>query len=133
MDFEREAPTTIEIDMSAFFNATHKVVFQSGSESIVHQHSYHLHVRAKSSYSPYQILTPFTNLRRIIEKATAMYEGKYLNELPPFQKLQPTTENITVILAAQLQKMAAILKIQITELSLNESPTAGVTIKLPYS
>ena len=120
----------IEINMSTFFNALHKVTFQSGEEGEVHQHSYHLKISAKGEYRHDNIVTPFADLRKILNKISSIYEGKFLNDLPPFREMQPTTENFTAVLAYQIKNMAANLSVEIMEISLFESPTIGVTISL---
>lgn len=120
----------IEINMSTFFNALHKVTFSSGNEGDVHQHSYHLKIKAKGEYRHDNIVTPFADLRKILNKISSIYEAKFLNDLPPFREMQPTTENFAAVLAFQIKNMSAKLSVDIIEISLFESPTIGVTISL---
>lgn len=122
----------VDIEMSSFFNALHSVSFGYGQEGDVHQHSYHLKVRARGTYGENNIVTPFADVRQILNKISSIYEGKLLNELPPFTDKQPTTENFVAVIAHQIMFMAQNLNIHVIEVSLYESPTTGITIVLSH-
>lgn len=95
----------------------------------LHQHSYRVQIRVKSMRmkDAEQMIVPYEELRGLTEKVSRAYEGKILNELPPFKKLQPTTENFVGVIAQQLDRLARTKPFQILEVSIFESPTISVT------
>ena len=64
----------------------------------------------------------------MINEISTFYEGKCLNELPVFSKMQPTTENFIKVLAYQLDYLNKDLPLEVNALSLYESPTVGVKL-----
>ncbi|MBN2048201.1 MAG: 6-carboxytetrahydropterin synthase [Anaerolineaceae bacterium] len=122
---------SMDLVMSSFFNVSHRVALPDDSYGNIHRHSFHLNVRAR--HFPNNIdslMTPFATFRDILNELAKFYEGKYLNDLPIFNDLQPTTENFTLVLAHQIQQLALGLPLRIIEVTLNESPTVGVSITL---
>ena len=120
----------IETTMSTFFNASHKMIFENGKEGEIHQHSYHLKITVVGEYRHDNLNTPFADMRKILNKISSIYEGKFLNDLPPFREMQSTTENFSSVLAVQLKNMSSELAGEISAVSLFESPTVGITIPL---
>jgi 6-pyruvoyl-tetrahydropterin synthase len=61
---------------------------------------------------------------KVIAKA---YNKQLLNGLPPFRRLQSTTENLSAILFQQLDRMLAEVPIELSNVTVWESPTEAVT------
>jgi 6-pyruvoyltetrahydropterin/6-carboxytetrahydropterin synthase len=120
---------TIVLVFNTFFNATHQVVSRGQGLGDLHQHSYRVQIRVKSinAQDSDQMIVPYEELRRLTEKISRAYEGKILNELPPFKRLQPTTENFVGVIAQQLDRLARTKPFQILEVTIFESPTISVT------
>ena len=120
-----------KIVMSAFFNASHYVSFESHSGTM-HWHSFHLRVsaRADSLSDQHNVLVPYETLRKLVEKVVSQYEGKILNDLPPFRNMQPTIEILVGVISQQIVRMSLGLDLRITEITVMESPTQGITFQL---
>ncbi|MBU0491032.1 MAG: 6-carboxytetrahydropterin synthase [Chloroflexi bacterium] len=117
-----------EISLDTFFNARHYVTIR-GHMGTEHPHSYRLHVRYRTrTLAPEDhVVVGYQTLRERTELAVRAYNGQLLNDLPVFQRLQPTTENLTAILYQQLQRLLADLSVDIVSVTLWESPTAAIT------
>ena len=120
---------SMHIKMSVFFNASHQVEYKPGQFGEMHRHSYQLTATAvyqNSSDGNYYV--PFEDFRNILKQIARHYEGRCLNDIPLFKHLPSTTENFVQLIAVQLEQLTLHLPLVISEISLNESPTIGVTL-----
>ena len=120
-----------ELSLSCFFNASHQVMMKN-SMGQIHRHSYHLRVvgQAEHLMGKDQVVVPYEALRKLLDEIARAYENTILNELPVFQHLQPTTENLAGVIAQQLIMLSEGLPLKIVEVNLMESPTQGITFRL---
>ena len=97
----------------------------------MHPHTYRLQITASAELVTRnnQIVISYENIRNVLNRVCTAYEGKTLNDLPPFKNLQPTTENLVGVIAQQLEKLSPGMKFTIYEVTLMESPTIGVVHK----
>jgi 6-pyruvoyltetrahydropterin/6-carboxytetrahydropterin synthase len=56
------------------------------------------------------------------------YNNQFLNELPPFQRIQPTTENLTAVVFQQLTRTLQDLPVELVSVTVWDSPTEAITI-----
>ncbi len=124
---------TYQLNLGCFFNAAHQVTMRDEVGEL-HRHSYHLRVvaEADSLILDDQVVVPYEALRRLIDEIASAYENTVLNQLPPFQTIQPTTENLVAVISHQLLHLSKDIPIRIVEVSLMESPTQGVSFRLQY-
>jgi len=117
-----------EIALDTFFNARHYVTI-AGNAGNLHTHSYRLHVRYRTNalVPEDHVVVGYQVLRERTEGVVKAYNNRLLNDLPPFQRLQPTTENLTAVLFQQLQRALADLPVEIVNVTVWESPTAAIT------
>jgi 6-pyruvoyltetrahydropterin/6-carboxytetrahydropterin synthase len=117
------------IAVDIFFNARHCVVIngQAGSE---HSHSYRLQVKCSSQSlaGQDQVVVGYAQLRERMKLVVSGYNNQLLNSLPPFQALQPTTENLTGVLFQQLDRVLAGFPLRLLEVTVWESPTEQITV-----
>lgn len=117
-----------ELTIDEFFNATHCVTF-NGHTGPVHAHSYRLRVRCFSRMlsAENQVVVGYHVLIERIVSLVGAYNGNLLNDLPPFRKLQPTTENLVGVIFLQLERMLKDLPIVLESITLWEAPTKAIT------
>lgn len=77
--------------MKTYLNIWHSVE-QNGVLGPKHEHSLELHC----------VVIGFENIEDYISKQIEFYQGKYLNELHDFYKINPTLENISTFLKKEL-------------------------------
>jgi 6-pyruvoyl-tetrahydropterin synthase len=97
----------------------------------MHPHTYRLQVLASVEIVTRnnRVIVSYESIHSIVDRICKVYEGKTLNDLPPFKNLQPTTENLAGVIAQQLEKLSAGKQFKIFEVTLMESPTVGVVYK----
>jgi 6-pyruvoyl-tetrahydropterin synthase len=118
-----------ELSIDTFFNASHAVVIK-GRMGEQHTHSYRLSVRcrSKSISGQEQIIIDYTTLRDRVNRVAQAYNNQVLDDLPPFKNLKSTTENLTAVLFQQLRKALVGLPVELTSITVWESPTVSVTL-----
>jgi 6-pyruvoyl-tetrahydropterin synthase len=120
---------SMRLEMSVFFNASHQIEYKPGKFGDMHRHSFQL--TAKATYhdpSDGNYYVPFEDFRAILKQIAVHYEGRCLNDIPVFKKMQSTTENMVQVIAYQIEQLTKHLPLKILEITLNESPTIGVTL-----
>lgn len=119
-----------EIVVDTFFNARHAVVI-AGRQGPIHAHSYRLQVRCRSwaLETEDQVVVGYQPLRERMKQVVQAYNNRLLNDLPPFQRLQPTTENLAAVLFQQLQQMLGALPVELVSITVWESPTEAITYR----
>jgi len=117
--------------LNGFFTAFHQVSITGSAMGEMHPHTYRLQITASAELVTRnnQVIISYDNIRTVLDRVCTAYEGKTLNELPPFKNLQPTTENLVGVIAQQLEKLSSGMKYKIYEVTLMESPTVGVVHK----
>ena len=85
-------------------DSSHKLIGYKGNCSNLHGHSWLIEVFIKgkpSQMNKIGILFDFSNIKKIKDK----YDHKFLNEIPPFNKINPTAENICQEIYKQLKEI----------------------------
>ena len=118
-----------ELSIDTFFNASHTVVIK-GRKGDQHTHSYRLSVRcrSKSISGQEQVIIDYTTLRDRVNRVAQAYNNQVLDDLPPFKNLKSTTENLTAVLFQQLRRALVGLPVDLTSITVWESPTVSVTL-----
>jgi 6-pyruvoyl-tetrahydropterin synthase len=118
-----------ELSIDTFFNASHTVVIR-GKRGQFHTHSFRLSVRCRSkSISGHeQIIVDYSTLRERVDLVAQVYHNQVLNDLPPFKKMKSTTENLTAVLFQQLRRTLKGLPLELTGITLWESPTVSISL-----
>jgi 6-pyruvoyl-tetrahydropterin synthase len=117
-----------DLALDVFFNARHYVVMD-GHKGPEHAHSYRMRVRCQSRTlsSDDQTVIGYHILNERVNDILQIYNNALLNNLPPFQNLQPTTEVLAAITYQQLKHMLADLPIHLINVTLWEAPTKAIT------
>ena len=117
-----------ELDIFRDFSAAHRLVGYNGLCSALHGHNWTVQVfiRAKQ-LDGIGIAADFTVIKRELTAILADYDHKYLNELPDFQGVNPTSENIARILFERLDRAVRIPGVTLDRVRVCESPTSGAT------
>jgi len=73
------------------------------------------------------MLIDFTNIKAELDKIMARLDHKFLNDTPPFDKINPTAENIAAFILGELQK-AETETAKVCEVEVWESETSSATV-----
>lgn len=70
----------------------------------------------------------FNDIERTLNDIFQTFSGKFLNELPAFQKINPTVENVTIWLFKLITDALDGLHADLIRLEVGESPTRSYCI-----
>jgi 6-pyruvoyltetrahydropterin/6-carboxytetrahydropterin synthase len=84
-----------EISVDETFAAAHNLRNYHGKCEDLHGHNYKVRVTlAGKEVDETGLLYDFVHLKRVIQEVIRALDHKYLHELPPFDTLNPSAENI---------------------------------------
>ena len=117
-----------EMGVDMFFTARHCVDL-NGHQGPIHNHSYRLRVRFRSrSLSGHDhVIVDYTTVKGRVKQVVEAYNDQFLNHLPPFRRLQPTTENLSAVMFQQIERTVGDLPTELIAVTVWESPTEAVT------
>jgi uncharacterized membrane protein/6-pyruvoyl-tetrahydropterin synthase len=119
------------LHLSSFLNAKHRVTFAETGP--LHGHSWRLEVSLQVLVQEGPAAAPveFAGLEQLIRGILRPYEGQFLNDLPPFIDIVPSTENIARFLYGAIDESLAETRARVLDVTLWEAPTKGVTMTVP--
>lgn len=102
-----------------YINARHSVEFNN-IRSNIHPHTWEtvVHIEVNS-----EDFINFTSFEKVLEKYFDKYEGKYFNDIPHFQDINPTMENIGKKVFIDLEEMLSKSDLRLVRLEISENPT----------
>lgn len=84
-----------EVSVDESFAAAHNLRGYKGKCEDLHGHNYKVRVTlAGPELDSVGLLYDFVHLKQVIQSVIRSLDHKYLNELPPFDKVNPSAENI---------------------------------------
>jgi 6-pyruvoyltetrahydropterin/6-carboxytetrahydropterin synthase len=84
-----------EVEIIAGFAAAHRLRDYNGKCEHLHGHNYRVHVTARApSTGSGGMVIDFIDLKRITKDVMERFDHGYLNEIEPFDRLEPSAENL---------------------------------------
>ncbi|URZ17217.1 6-pyruvoyl-tetrahydropterin synthase-related protein [Clostridium felsineum] len=100
-------------------NASHSVLINN-KRGTVHAHTFIISLRVKVYYDTFLL---YNKMERVVEDYLKRYEEKELNKVEPFNKIEPTLENIGNVLFEEFTKVFDKKKVQLIKLEISETPS----------
>jgi 6-pyruvoyltetrahydropterin/6-carboxytetrahydropterin synthase len=92
-----------EVEIKTGFAAAHKLREYKGKCERLHGHNYGVHVRVRSAVpGPGGMIIDFGDLKRIAAGVLERLDHAYLNEIPPFDEIEPSAENLAAHIFEQI-------------------------------
>lgn len=100
--------TMFELSIEDHFSAAHNLRNYKGKCENLHGHNYkvQIFVRGKK-LDKSGLLADFVELKKALKKVLDKLDHQYLNEVPPFTKLNPTAENISQYIYGEFNSLLA--------------------------
>lgn len=93
-----------EVSIDYSFAAGHALRNYKGKCENTHGHNYKVRVTVEGEkLNPTGLLVDFVDLRRAVGTIVDRLDHQFLNELPPFDQLNPSAENIAHYFAQELK------------------------------
>ncbi len=116
-----------QISVEQDFDAAHFLRGYHGKCEALHGHRFRVVVKVKSSQVDNTgIAYDFRVLKQHLAHILARFDHTCLNDVPPFDKINPSSENIASTIYKELQPNLAGAPVSISGVEVWESPQSGV-------
>ena len=116
-----------ELSVEQHFDAAHFLRGYHGKCEALHGHRFRVVVKIKSSrLNDIGIAYDFTELKQHLADIVARFDHTSLNDVPPFDKINPSSENIATTIYNELKPRLAGAPVSISAVEVWESPQSGV-------
>lgn len=102
-----------------YLNARH-AIYTNGVAGEVHPHTWEIGIRVRKVRDAF---IPFDRLEKKTNAFLDKYQNQVLNEIPPFDTLNPTAENLAAYFAAEITPRLEEDGWELLELEISESPS----------
>jgi 6-pyruvoyltetrahydropterin/6-carboxytetrahydropterin synthase len=94
-----------EVSADQTFAAGHALRGYQGKCENVHGHNYRVRVTLQGEeLNSIGLLVDFVDIKRAMKEIIEYWDHKFINDLPPFDKLNPTAENMAWWFCQQMQE-----------------------------
>jgi 6-pyruvoyltetrahydropterin/6-carboxytetrahydropterin synthase len=115
------------ISVERHFDAAHYLRGYKGKCEAMHGHRYRVVVRVKAErLDDIGLAYDFTDLKRHLNDILSRFDHTCLNDVPPFDKINPSAENIAATIYDELKVKLAADPVTIVSVEAWESPEQGV-------
>lgn len=119
-----------EISVEKHFDAAHYLRGYKGKCEAMHGHRYRVVVRVKAErLDDIGLAYDFTDLKRHLNDILARFDHTCLNDVPPFDKINPSAENIAATIYDELRSKLVADPVTLVSVEAWESPEQGVTYR----
>jgi 6-pyruvoyltetrahydropterin/6-carboxytetrahydropterin synthase len=111
-----------EVSVSGWFAAAHQLRLPGGALEPLHGHNWRVTLTvAGEQLDDMGVLADFTRLRPRLEQTLAALHDRHLNDLPAFERRNPSAENVALHVAEELARdLPAGVRVKLVEVE--ESP-----------
>jgi len=119
-----------EISVEYSFAAGHALRGYKGKCENVHGHNYKVQVTiAGEQLNPIGLLMDFVELRAAIKALVERLDHRFMNEIPPFDRLNPSAENLAKYFCDELTPNARAHGLQVQAVTVFETDTTSATYR----
>jgi len=124
-----------EVSVEETFAAGHALRNYHGKCENVHGHNYRVRVSIEGeSLNRAGLLVDFVELKRVMREIIEKLDHRFLNDVPPFDELNPSAENMARYffeeMASRLAGGACENPVRVTEVKMWETETSTATYRL---
>ena len=119
-----------EISVENHFDAAHFLRGYQGKCEALHGHRFRVVAKVSASkLDTTGLAYDFTELKRHLNDILARFDHTCLNEVPPFNEINPSSENIATTIYHELESRLTGAPVSISSIEVWESPQAWVTYR----
>ena len=116
-----------EISVDQHFDAAHYLRGYRGKCEELHGHRFQVVVKVKSAVlDDIGIIYDFTELKQHLRDILTRFDHTCINDVPPFDKINASSENIATTIYDELQRKLAGAPLSVSCVEVWESPLTGV-------
>ncbi len=119
-----------EIAVEKHFDAAHALREYRGKCESLHGHRFQVVARIKApQLNEIGIAFDFVELKQYLGDIVARYDHIHLNEVPPFDEINPSSENLAATIYKELEAELAGSPVTLDAIEVWESPQTRVTYR----
>lgn len=120
-----------EITIETHFSSAHRLRQYNGECERLHGHNWKVRVSVASDLlDNLGMVMDFKDLKEKVNALIDRFDHQYLNEIPPFTELNPTTENMAKHIFDELTKVINTDILRVSRVTIWESPTCFASYTL---
>ena len=113
-----------EVTIETHFSSAHRLRQYNGECERLHGHNWEVKVSiASDRLNDLGMVMDFRDLKSATKILMDKFDHQYLNEVPPFTEINPTTENIAKYIFDELSASVNTDSIKVSKVTVWESPT----------
>jgi len=117
-----------EITIETHFSSAHRLRQYEGECERLHGHNWNVQISvASQELNELGMVMDFKELKEKTRSLIAKFDHQYLNEVPPFTEINPTTENMARHLFNELTRVIAHEHVKVNKVTVWESPNCYAT------
>jgi 6-pyruvoyltetrahydropterin/6-carboxytetrahydropterin synthase len=121
-----------EISVEYSFAAGHALREYKGKCENVHGHNYKVQVTlAGDKLNSAGLLMDFVDLRAQIKRLVEKLDHRFLNDIPPFDQLNPSAENLAKYICEGIEPQARNQGLEVRGVTVWETDTTSATYRPP--
>ena len=111
------------------FAAAHALRHYQGKCEALHGHNYFVEmvVKGETLTEDTELVADFSELKKELRAELAMLDHVYLNELPPFDTINPSSENLARYLYGRMKERLSALPVSMSSMTVGETPLQSAT------
>jgi 6-pyruvoyltetrahydropterin/6-carboxytetrahydropterin synthase len=116
------------ISVEQHFDAAHALRGYKGKCEALHGHRFRVVAKIEAkALDDIGLAYDFTELKAHLAEVISRFDHTNLNDIPPFDKINPSSENIAANIYKELTSRLSGDKITLTDVEVWESPQTGVS------
>jgi 6-pyruvoyltetrahydropterin/6-carboxytetrahydropterin synthase len=116
-----------EIVVEQQIESAHYLRGYKGKCENVHGHTYGIIVRLKAAkLNEIGLVYDFTDVKRLLDEVLDKYDHKLLNDIPPFDKINPSAENIAATVSREVQSKLVGAPVTVKAVEVWENTRQGI-------
>lgn len=117
-----------ELEISRSISAAHQLRGYDGACCNLHGHNYEIIVVLRAEkLDAIGIGVDFKKLKAVADELLASYDHAFLNDLPDYASLNPTSENMAMVLYRKLAERMNDGNVKVQAVKVKESPSSCAT------
>lgn len=116
-----------QVSVEQHFDAAHFLRCYRGKCEAMHGHRFRVVVRVRTdSVDELGMAYDFTELKKHLGEVLSRFDHTCLNDLAPFDEINPSSENVAATIYDELRSMLASAPVSLACVEVWESPQSGV-------
>jgi len=117
-----------QITIETHFSSAHRLRNYNGECERLHGHNWKVQISVASDVlNDLGMVMDFKDIKSNVKPLIGKLDHQYLNDIPPFTEINPTTENISKYLFDEFSKLINTDQIKVTKVEIWESTTSSAS------